>query len=503
MFQEYGNSMSGGTQRREKTKDPASIDRVDPKDLKIAYVGGGSRLWSRTLINDLAQTETLSGDVYLYDIDYSSAKKNARLGNQVQNREDVPSDWTYTAVKKRADGLKDANFVFTSTQYDPKETFVPDLEIPKKYGIYGAVSATIGPGGILRAMRTIPVYREIAEAIREHCPHAWVLNYTNPVTFVTRTLYEEYPDINAIGLCHEVFHAQKFLASIVSEYHDIEHPPRDEIDINVKGINHFTWIDRASWNGEDLFPLVDWYMDQEGSVRKYSPEDLEDASGFVDNNQVTLELYKLFGILPAAGDRHLVEYAPWFMRGDMPEDLNRWGVKRTTSEYRASHWGNGKREIEKLLEGDEKGDITKSGEVMTDIIKALTGQKTFLTNVNLPNHGQIQGLPEGAVVETNARISENTIVPIVSGSFPRPLQNLVQTHIQNQETVIEAAFDGGNVDYAFQAFLNDPQVLALQPETAQKMFAELIVAEKEYLQEWDLENSKILAETNLFSNDDT
>lgn len=483
----------------QKDQNRKFKNRLNPTDLKIAYIGGGSRLWARTLINDLAQSETLSGDVYLYDIDYSSAKKNAKLGNKVQDRGEVPSDWTYIPVEEREDALKDADFVFTSTQYDPKKTFVPDLEITKKYGIYGAVSATIGPGGMLRAMRTIPVYRDIANAIREFCPQAWVLNYTNPVTFVTRTLYEEFPDIKAIGLCHEVFHAQDFLANLVADYYDVEPPSRNEIYINVKGINHFTWVDEAYWNGEDLFPLVDWYIGQEGTVREYSPEELEDVSGFVDNNQVTFELYKRYGILPAAGDRHLAEYAPWFLRGNMPEDLNRWGVKRTTSDFRSTHWDSGEEEIEKLLRGEKEFEIKESGEVMNDIMKALAGVGTFLTNVNLPNFGQVKGLSEGAVVETNAWISEGTVKPLVSGSFPRPLQNLIQYHIQNQETIIEAAFGGGDVDYAFQAFLNDPQVMALQPEIAREMFAELVDTEREYLEEWDLKNSKVLDESESFS----
>lgn len=489
-------SNEAGKEKAESLKPKRGID---PRDLKIAYIGGGSRLWAPTLINDLVQSEALSGDVYLYDIDYSNVKKNAELGNKVQDRDEVSSDWTYVPVEKRKDALKDADFVFTSTQFDPKKTFVPDLEITKKYGIYGAVSATIGPGGILRAMRTIPVYRDIADAIRECCPRAWVLNYTNPVTFVTRTLYEEFPDINAIGLCHEVAHTRDFLASLVGKYHDIEPPSREEIHVNVKGINHFTWIDEASWKGEDLFPIVDWHMDQEGTIREYSPEELEDASGFVDNYQVTFELYKRFGILPAAGDRHLVEYAPWFLRGDMPEDLNRWGVKRTTSDYRSAHWDSGEEEVDKLLQGDKEFEIEESGGVMTDIMGSLVGEGTFVTNVNLPNRGQVKGLPEGAVVETNALISEWTVTPVVSGSFPRPLRNLINYHIQNQETIIEAAFDGGDLDYAFQAFLNDPQVMALQPETAREMFAELVSTEKEYLQDWDLENSEVLQESESFS----
>jgi alpha-galactosidase len=122
----------------------------------------------------------------------------------VDGRAAATAEWTYETVGDLGSALAGADAVLLSTQYDPAETFVHDLDIPKKYGVYGAVSATTGPGGILRAMRTIPLYREFAAAVREHCPDAWVCNFTNPVTFVIRALYDEYPEIDAVGLCHGV-----------------------------------------------------------------------------------------------------------------------------------------------------------------------------------------------------------------------------------------------------------------------------------------------------------
>lgn len=119
---------------------------------------------------------------------YEGAKRNERFRNWVQEREETVADWAYTAVEYREDALSDADFVLLTTHYPTSEAFKYDLEIPKSYGIYQTVAVTIGPGGIIRAMRAIPVYRELAAAIREHCPNAWVLNYTNPLTFLTDTL---------------------------------------------------------------------------------------------------------------------------------------------------------------------------------------------------------------------------------------------------------------------------------------------------------------------------
>ncbi|WP_262177438.1 glycoside hydrolase family 4 [Haloarcula laminariae] len=492
-------SDTSAQQERQLTSDAP----VDPDNVKIGYIGGGSRLWARNLAKELALDETLSGEVVLYDTDYESAQRNEEFGNWVQDREDAVSDWTYRAVESREEALTDADFVILSTQYPPTESMKYDLEIPPEYGIDQAVAITSGPGGIMRAMRTIPVYRDIAASIREHCPDAWVLNYTNPVTYVTRTLYEEYPDINALGLCHEVFHAQELLADIVSDQFDVPKPSRDDIEVNVKGVNHFTWVDEARWNGHELLPVVERYLEESGAVREYSRAELEDADhsmhpGFQDNNQVTYELFKRFGVLPAAGDRHLVEFATWFLQGDMPEALNRWGVLRTPSSYRLDRWDDEADTVRQFMDGDKEFDLSETGEVITDLMEALSGLSDMRTHVNLPNEGQMRDVPEDAVVETNAVVTQNNVRPIVSGTLPRPVRTQVTQQIDNQETIIEAAFDGYDVDYAFQGFLNDPQVKTLQTETAADLFAEMCNALQPLLDDWQLADSETLAESDKF-----
>lgn len=478
-----------------------ALPSVPDNEVKIAYIGGGSREWAPKLFGDLALCTELTGEVALFDLDYESAKLNAEFGEWVQSQEETVGEWTYEAVEERAEALDGADFVILSTQFDPAETFVHDLDIPREYGIYGAVGVTIGPSGISRAMRTVPVYREFAEAIEDHCPDAWVLNYTNPLTFTTRALYEAFPDINAIGLCHEVFHAQELLADLVAEYLDADRPDRDEIDLNVKGINHFTWVDEAKWKGVDLLPVVEHHMEQEGTRREYTTEEMSDADPFVDNNQVTYELYDRFGVLPAAGDRHLVEYGTWFIQGDIPADLNRWGVKRTTSDYRSKHWNPAESEqttdVTAFMNGSRTFDMEPSGEIAVELMEALTVGEMTKTHVNLPNTGQMSDIEEGAVVETNALITPNNVKPITAGPLPRQVRTQIQTHVNTHETIIEAAFEG-DVDLAFQAFLNDPQVKTLQTETARELFAELIDAQEEYLEDWGLEGSAVLAESSAF-----
>ena len=293
-------------------------------DVTIGYVGGGSQGWAHTFINDLLQCRDLSGTVALYDVDDEGARRNADLGNELATREEAVGDWTFEAHSELADALDGADFVICSTQDPPEETFVHDIDVPKEYGIHQPVADTCGPGGAIRALRSIPQYREIAAAVREQCPDAWVLNYTNPMTVCTRTLYEEYPDINAVGLCHEVFHVQEFLADLAEKYIDeAADVDGSEIDVNVTGVNHFTWIDEAHWRGHDVFQYLDAELEERKPLPRFEPGDFADAGYWINHHDVALDLYDKFGLLGAAGDRHLVEFVPWYLQLDDPGEIHR------------------------------------------------------------------------------------------------------------------------------------------------------------------------------------
>jgi alpha-galactosidase len=464
-------------------------------DTTIAYIGGGSREWAPKFVQDMSLS-ALNGTVRLYDRNYESAQQNAKFGNWVQEKDAATADWSYEAVADIASALNGADAVILSTQFDPAETFVHDLDISEKYGIYGAVSATIGPGGIFRAMRTIPVYRELANAIREHCPEAWVFNFTNPVHFVTRALYDEYPEINAVGLCHEVLKAYPLFASIAEEHLDMDADPED-ITINPKGINHFTWIDKVHCNGEDIWPQLQNLIDSERAQREYTAEDLEEVSPFIDNEQVMWELFRRFDLIPAGGDRHLVEYATWFLNGQK-EGLNRWGVKRTDSNYRAKHWNPSESDqttdVEAWMSGTKEFEIESSREKFADMLEALHGREPCVANVNMPNTGQVSNIENGAIVETNAYVRANEVVPLTAGGLPRPLKTVVDDHVNTIETIIEASRDG-DIDRAFQGFLIDPQLRSLQTEDARDLYAELFRSLEEYLSAWNVQNSEILEES--------
>ena len=163
------------------------------ENVKIAYVGGGSRGWAWGLMSDLASCEDMEGDVYLYDIDFEAAKANEIIGNKYKELENAKSKWNYLAAKTPKEALTGADFVVISILPGTFDEMESDVHAPEKYGIYQSVGDTSGPGGIVRAMRTIPMYEEIAGYIKEYCPDAWVISYTNPMTLCIKTLFRVFP----------------------------------------------------------------------------------------------------------------------------------------------------------------------------------------------------------------------------------------------------------------------------------------------------------------------
>ncbi|MBR6359958.1 MAG: alpha-glucosidase/alpha-galactosidase, partial [Lachnospiraceae bacterium] len=191
------------------------MKQVDAKNLNIAYIGGGSRGWAWTLMTDLAKEKELAGTVKLYDIDVPAARRNEIIGNHLSSRKDVPGKWKYEVTERIEDALKDADFVIISILPKTFDEMEVDVHMPERLGVYQSVGDTAGPGGMMRALRTLPIFLGFANAIKENCPEAWVINYTNPMSLCVKALYTGFPEIKAFGCCHEVFGTQKVLAEIV------------------------------------------------------------------------------------------------------------------------------------------------------------------------------------------------------------------------------------------------------------------------------------------------
>ena len=299
-----------------------------PVPLKIAYLGGGSRGWARTLMTDLALCPHLSGQVALYDINSAAAELNAELGAWVQSQPGAVSQWRYEVAESAAAALRGADFVICSIQPGPLEAMAHDLEIPASYGLHYPVGDTAGAPGLMRGLRAAVIYEQFAHQIAAYCPDAWIINYTNPMTICTRTLTAVDPRLKVFGCCHEVFGTQEMLAELAAQAYGVPTPGRREIQVNVLGINHFTWIDRAEYQGHDLLALLREVIERPGMVRDYTRDEVEGWNDYFRcAHQVKYQLLRRFGILAAAGDRHLAEFVPGFLVDE--ETPYRFGFSRT------------------------------------------------------------------------------------------------------------------------------------------------------------------------------
>ena len=443
-------------------------------NLKFCYIGGGSRNWAWVLIQDLAFEKEISGTIHLYDTDPAAAKDNEILGNKVMAAHN-PGQFSFKAEPSLEKALSDSDFVFISILPGDFEEMAVDVHAPEKYGILQPVGDTVGAGGFNRALRTIPVYEGFAAAVKKYAPNAWVLNYTNPMTICTRTLYEVFPGIKAFGCCHEVFNTQKlFMELAIREgLAKAEEIKREEIIVNVTGINHFTFFDRVSLHGIDLLPLWDKFTREYGDTGFPNVfENHPDQKWFSSGERVKMDLYKRFGIIGAAGDRHMAEFCPpsWYLKNR--DTARAWKFELTPVAYRI-----GKRETLRKLsaayrDGSETFVPKSSGEEGIRLIKALLGLGNIVTNVNFPNRGQMPGFPEGAVVETNAFFSRDNVQPVVTNGQPHALASLTLQHVLNQEGIVKAAI-ARDLKAAFTLFRNEIQIRDLSPDQAEQLFTEM------------------------------
>ena len=452
------------------------------EDLKIAYIGGGSRGWAIGLMSDLAVAGDLSGHVDLYDIDFEAAYSNEIIGNKANDAEGAKSKWTYKAVKTIGEALTGANFVVISILPGTFDEMESDVHTPEKYGIYQPVGDTTGPGGVIRSLRTIPMMEEIGRAIKEYAPDAWVINYTNPMAQCVKALYSAFPKIKAFGCCHEVFGTQDILRSALSEIKGIEAPDRKDIKVNVVGVNHFTWITDARYHDIDLFPIYKEYVDKNYETGVGKKDENWMNSVFACRQRVKFDLFRRYGVIAAAGDRHLAEFCEgsWYLKS--PEQVKEWCFALTPVSWRKDDLKSRLERSEKLRTEGEKFTICNTGEDGVKQMRALLGISELVTNVNIPNVGQIPNLPLGAIVETNAIFRDDSITPVFAGNVPDGVWSLV-SRVTDAQLLIAEAGRTRDLELAFKAFVNDPLV-TVDLATARKMFDEMVENTKEYLGEY-------------------
>lgn len=437
---------------------------------KVVLIGGGSYAWAPQFIRDLITTPALQGSVIvLHDIDPAPLELMYTLAQKLIASQTSSCQLEKTTVLEEA--LPGADAVILTITTGGLEAMRADIEIPQKHGIYQSVGDTVGPGGLARALRNIPVVVEIAQAMARCCPDAWLLNYTNPMTTLCRAVTRETP-IRTVGLCHEFLGMKQALQQI------FEAAP-DEIEARVAGINHLIWILELKVRGQDTFPKLNALLSPAAALRHGSAPD-EDFPSLADHHRVKSRLFELFGALPAAGDRHVAEFFPFFLSEASGRGAQ-YEVTRTTIEERYRWRMAEKTYVERIIDSEtERQTFLRHGaaEAAVSIIAALKGGESYTGVLNLPNQGQIANLPSDVIVETFGVIDVNGARGLPAGSLPPGILAIVCRHITNQEMIVEAALSGDKA-LALQALVNDPLVQNL--DSVEKMLDEMLIANRQYL----------------------
>ncbi len=457
-------------------------------DFHIAYLGGGSRGWAWDLFGDLALEPCLSGEVRLYDIDAASARGNEIIGNRLSERDDVPGKWRYRAVEDLAQALEGADAVVISILPGTLRDMALDIEIPESYGVFQSVGDTTGPGGDIRTLRTVPPLFRFGLEIGKSCPDALVINLTNPMAASMEALYLAFPAIRAVGLCHEADHARDVLAAICSEEAN-RRVESEEVEMVIAGVNHFTWLVDARYDALSLKErLGDFIMRHPDGFLERTDDDWA-RSPFCSRNLVKFDLFRRFGSLPAAGDRHIAEFMTPVYLKDL-ETIHRFGFQLTPVSWRKNHSLELLARSHRLITGKESMKPHPSGERLVDLLQCHAGLRSIRINLNLPNRGRIKGMQDHAIVETYVGFSQSGIKAEPSVHLPSAVLALVSAHAVKTGRLVAAAL-AQDEEEARKAFLTDPLLDGISKSSASEMFDRMIESTRHLLPGWPSSGGKV------------
>jgi alpha-galactosidase len=449
---------------------------------RIVIIGGASLQWVPKLFLDIVNMPSLAeSELVLQDINPDPLPAMADFVRHVNGLKGAGT--TVSTTTDRREALEGADYVVVCISTGAFDSMRHDLEIPERHGIKQAVGDTVGPGGIMRALRNIPVLVAIARDMEEICPTAWMLNITNPMTTLCRAVTRE-TSVKTVGLCHEVTGAQFTLSQIL----DVDFR---SFDFEVVGVNHLPIITKLFVDGEDAMDrLRERLADPEKLADEpiYLSDEIRRELGdvadqftkrdLVTNNRVKFALFDRFGVLPGAGDRHLVEFFPGFLTEESGWG-ERWNVKLTSIADREVWVDRYKAEFAKLSRITEVPNMP-SGEMVAPMIDSFLRDKPRNFPLNLPNSGQCPDLPTDAVVESMVTARGAGLAGRDHGRAPAALTECLRRVVASQEMTVDAAISGDR-DTAVDAMLLDPLAGRIDFDHVARMTDEMLAATARWL----------------------
>ncbi len=430
---------------------------------KIAFIGAGSTIFAKNLMGDILSFPELSGSTLsLHDIDPERLHTSEIVAHKVASALGAhPTIQASLERRKALDGADYAIAMFQVGGYRPST--VIDFDIPARYGLRQTIADTLGIGGIMRGLRTIPVLLEMCADMEELCPEVTFLNYVNPMAMNCWAM-SRATAINALGLCHSV---QGTAAQIA---HDIR-VPLEEINYLCAGINHMAFYLKLERNGEDLYPRLHQVV-ADGRVPAW--------------NRVRYEMLTRLGYFVTESSEHFAEYVPWFIKQHRPDLVERFQIPLDEYPRRCEGQIQGWNALRQMLESEDTPLIVKrSHEYGSLIIHSLETGTPRVAYGNVPNHGLIDNLPSGCSVEVPCLIDKNGVQPTRIGSLPPHLAALMQTNINVQALTVEAALTRRR-EHIYHAALLDPHTAAeLDLDQIWALVDELIDAHGRWLPKYD------------------
>ncbi len=461
---------------------------------KIAFIGAGSTVFAKNLMGDILSFPELAGStIALMDIDPERLETSQAVAHRINDR--LGAGAVIEATTDRRAALTGADYVICMIQVGGyKPATVIDFEIPRRYGLRQTIADTLGIGGIMRGLRTIPVLLDITRDMEELCPDALFLNYVNPMA-INQWALSRGTSVRTVGLCHSVPGTAHELA------HDIG-VPYEDINYLVAGINHMAFYLKFEnkHTGEDLYPLIHRVYD-EGRVPAW--------------NQVRYEMFKRLGYFVTESSEHFSEYVPWFIKRDRPDLIEQFNIPIEEyiqrCETQIKGWElmetaqannqmldeaairsalEGYNPMPNIKEGMIRGmlnfdKIERSVEYGSLIIHSMETGTPRTVYGNVPNTGVITNLPDGCSIEVPCLVDANGVQPTMIGALPVHLAALMQTNINVQALTVEAALTGKR-EHVYHAAMLDPHTAAeLSLDQIWSLVDELIEAHGEYLPQFN------------------
>lgn len=412
---------------------------------KIAFIGAGSAVFAKNLMGDvLSFPELADSTLALHDIDAARLRTSEIVAHKVASA--TNSRPTIEATTDRRRALEGADYVLGMIQvagYKPGT--VIDFEIPKRYGLRQTIADTLGIGGIMRGLRTIPVLLDICRDMEALCPNALFLNYVNPMAINCWAL-QRATSIKTVGLCHSVPLTARDLA------HDLG-VPFDEVSYLVAGINHMAFFLKLARNGVDLYPQLRAFAEGEAPMRDHDP-----ATTLSDG--VRYEMFRRLGYFVTESSEHFSEYVPWFIKRDRPDLVEAFHIPLDEyirrCELQVAGWEALRQELE---DPEAQVNVKPSVEYGSLIIHSMETGQARTVYANVANQGVIDNLPPNCCVEVPCLVDKNGVQPTRIGTIPVQLAALMRTNINVQELTVEAALTGKR-EHVYHAAMLDPHTAA-------------------------------------------